>query len=47
MIEEYINKLESAESTADVTMRKILLQETLLFEKDVEYIKLQVDSIEV
>lgn len=46
-ITKFVTDVENAEPSADVTMKKILLQETLLLDEDVEFLQLQVDSMEV
>ena len=43
-IKDFIEAMKSGDLSSDATMRSILLQETLLLNKDQDFIQLQVDS---
>ena len=45
-IRAFVAKLEDNPADAELTMRKILLQDTLQLGKDVDYLKIQIDSME-
>lgn len=45
-IKKFVQDLTNAKPSAELTMRRILLQETMKLGDDVQYLKIQKDSLE-